>query len=425
MIWAEGRFTTSGVGLKDWRFAERLAHGLTIFTFFMLCWVCHRALQLRVHCLNSKFIAAVKMDGRRLDNCLFESRLNLDPLFYPINLEQNRILRSLESIDSLSSILPSKMPTLIVEVAAEDPLAFELKRGGKVVLGKKWLTDTIQLRRALIMAVVHDSPGWLVHNRFQLEVVADFLLLSIFREDLWPSSSGQLFLSEHLKFPTVAADFATYCRSPLVSLAHLYDCRRDPPDSKDLEVKIWGARSLLALALRKVYLRLSLREKLAVAQKLHTGIRLPLISVPVTDQAKSMAVWFRKTLEEHLFSLGMIATNSGRLAFRQVLKDLQVETPLSWELTVDLTSTPAWREIVEQLRTRSRFVQAERVLIFTPEGQLALPSGLPVAWSPGDVRSQKHVLVACEWPGPSSGINVKARHLYAAHSCGKLTNAFW
>ena len=109
----------------------------------------------------------------------------------------------------------------------------------------------------------------------------------------------------------------------------------------------------------------------------------------------------------------------------RTLKELEVESPTKWELTMDVTNTPAWREIFEQMRRRTHVVKGERVLVFTPEGARALPSGLPVAWSADDISSQKHVMIACEWPQADEMVQIRARKMYARQTCDKISSPFW
>lgn len=92
---------------------------------------------------------------------------------------------------------------------------------------------------------------------------------------------------------------------------------------------------------------------------------------------------------------------------------------------MDITHTPAWREIFEQMKSRSQFVRGERILVFTPEGARALPSDLAMSWPVEEVKSQKHVMIACHWPSPDQAPHIQARHIYARQSCAKLEEAFW
>jgi hypothetical protein len=143
---------------------------------------------------------------------------------------------------------------------------------------------------------------------------------------------------------------------------------------------------------------------------------------PVTENGATLALWFTELLEDHLRALGLEKETG---AFKRALRELEVEAPTHWELTVDVTKTPAWREILEQLRTRSFFRPKERTLVFTPDGAVALPSGMPVEWAANDISSQKHVMIGCPLPDSSEAVAIHARHIYAQKSCEKLTRSFW
>jgi hypothetical protein len=415
--------------VKGSKAVEWLAQGLTICTFVILCWVVHRALQVRWGCVNSSFIAYVRMGDHRLDNCHFESRLNLSDLKSGLTYAQLREARALESLKPLAALFQDGSPRVTVEIAADDPSAFELGRD-RLRLGRDWIErDPTQARRALIMAALKAETPETYSNQFQLEVVTDFLMLALFDDaGAWrePIGHGRVYSLLHdARFPTAAPSFAQYCRSPFRSLAHRKLCDLPTPDSDDLQDRVWGFRPLLASALYRLFDKLPLAQKLATLQRVRAGMKLPLTESLHRDDVENLVDWFEKTLGEYASALDMGQTPEAKFALKRVLKELQVESPTHWELTVDLTHTPAWREILEQLKTRARFHERERALVFTPEGETALPSGLPVDWAASDVRSQKHVLIACEWPRPADAVHVHARRIYARQSCGKLDQPFW
>lgn len=410
--------------MKHSKTLETVALGLTIVTFVTLSWVLHRTLQMRTHCLNSSFLSYVKLEDRLFNNCTFESRLNLDSLWHPATYAQMQTLRRLEKIDQLKNVIPARRPNVALEIVDREPRVFELVHG-YTRLGKDWLEDETQLHRALIMSVLHQEMPQSFHSHFQLEVITDFLLASAFGEDQWTSAEGEFSFLRDVQFPSSSPEFADYCKSPFRSLAHHFLCQLEKPDSEDLQSTVWGFRPLLASALWRVYEKLPLAQKLAFQQKLAMGLDLPVIPAVRDQSVNALVVWFQQTLNQHLEALGVNQSPEGQLATRRAIKELQVEAPTHWELTFDLTRAPAWKEIVEQLRKRSRFNRKERVLIFTPEGERVLPSGIQVAWAANDVQSQKHVLVACRWPKADEAVNIRARNLVAKQSCGKLTEAFW
>lgn len=411
--------------MRNAKVVERLAKGLSVLTFMLLCWVGNRAIQVRSHCINSNYLSVVLIDGRRVYNCVYESRLNLGNWLDPLTYAQARALRLLEQIDRLDRVLPVSRPVIAIELlSGPEARHFELGRNS-LRLGEAWLSDALQLKRALIMAALGSGDATEFASHFQLEVMTDFLLEAVYREDRWTADEGEFSFLRDVRFPTTAPGFADYCRSPFRSLAHYEVCAQPTPDSYDLHSRVWGFRPLLASALYRVFVHQPLAVKLKILAALRTSLVWPRVGGLREDGVEALALWFESTLKDHLAALGLSAEGSDALAVKQVLKELQVEAPTHWELTVDLTKAPAWREILEQLRTLSRFHQDERVLVFTPEGKRVLPSGLLAAWSPSDVQSQKHVLVACQWPKPEEAVAIRARHMYASQSCGKLTEVFW
>lgn len=384
--------------------AERLVKVVSVLSFVMMCWVIHRALEVRSDCLNSSFLAFVEVQGQRAPNCRLENKLG----FHEARAIDPSLIRPLEVLEPLVRLLNPRGPRVAVEINTADPKIFELGRG-YLRLGEAWLTNTVQTRRALVMAVLQSYGNF--SSQFQLETVTDFLMLAAFGDDNWLDEEGQVFsLSRDLKFPTTGLTFSDYCRSPFRSLSHETLCQLGEGDHA------WALRPLLAVSLWRVYDQLPLKDRLTMMHALVSGA--PLTTPDPKDPVDS----FREVL---LADVSALIGRDARSEVERTLKVLAFERPTRWELTLDVTHTPAWREILDQMRQRARLVQSERVLIFTPEGALALPSGLPVAWKAADIRSQKHVMIACEWPKPQDTVHVRARHLFAQQSCDKLTNAFW
>ena len=223
----------------------------------------------------------------------------------------------------------------------------------------------------------------------------------------------------------MAASFAEYCRSPFRSIAHRTVCEMPNPEAMDMQANVWGTRPLLSAAIWRVYSKLSLKQRLQVQKNIREGVHWPEVSTLRDQSVVGLILWFDRTLHQHLQAMGIKGAEDARLAIKQTMKELQVEAPTSWELTVDLKNTPAWKEVLAQLKEWSRLRKTERTLVFTPQGNLALPAGLPVTWAAPDIKSQKHVMIACHWPKPADTLSVVARHFFAQQNCGKLTQAFW
>ncbi len=390
----------------------------------------NRAVQFRIGCVHSGFLAYVLVDGIKVENCTFESRLKLNAT--QLSSVQAQQVRAVETLGRLESVWGSSRPKLTVEITKQNSTDFQVISKA-VRLGDAWLDNDLQLRRALIMGVVKSELPRMLLSQFQLEVLSDFLMLGLFSEDNWKDSSGQVFsLLKDAKFTTVAPRFADYCQSPFRSLAHHKLCQVGAgPDSMDFENRIWGFRALLSAGLYRIYAKLPLAQKIEVLGKIRQGeFRFPVVSNPEAQSVAELARWFQKALHEHAEGLGLVSATGEdssveEQAFRSTLAELDVDAPVHWEVTFDLVNTPAWREIVDQLKRRSQFRKTERTLVFTPEGEVALPSGMSVSWASQDVQSQKHVLIACQWPQPSEALNIKARQLFARQTCNKLTEVFW
>jgi hypothetical protein len=396
---------------------ERLARVLTICSFVMICWVGHRTLQARPNCITSASIASVQLPGfGRVENCRFHSRLEIS--WNRLNYRQSEELKRLASFEPPVDLFPEPEPLLKIELDDADPHAFELTRSG-LRLGRAWLEqEPEQVRRALTMAWLRREIPASVGSQFQLEVLSDFLQLAL-NSDV---ESEGFSLKRDMKFSTVASSFAQYCRSPFVSLAHHAVCALPQPETDDAQDRVWGLRPLLAAGLWRIYEKLPLVQQLDVLERLRRGAVWPAVGSVQAEDVNDLAAWFTTALGSYAQALGIDADS---LAIKRTLKELDVEAPTHWEVTFDLTHTPAWKEILAQLKVRAQYRTRERALVFTPEGEMALPSGLPVNWSASDVQSQKHVMIACDWPEPTAAVQVHARQLYARQTCAKLNGSFW
>jgi hypothetical protein len=398
---------------------EKLAKLLAVVSFLTLCWVAHRSLQTRTQCVNSTFITFVQIQSTRIENCKYESRLNLSQLLSPLPKETLDLLRALEVLEPLAGVFPLQRPVVAVDIDVENPRNFELGHG-YVRLGRDWLTDQLQTRRALIMGVLKRQHPEAYPSAFQLETMADFLLMSAMGEREWNSHS---VLTE-IKFPLSPTSFAEYCNSPFRSLAHYASCSTEDPDSIDTQAEVWGFRPLLATALWRVFEHASLSAKLRTFKAIRFGAVLPMVANLPDTNMQTRVQWFEAALQEHLQALHLVRSAS-EWSIKRVLKELDVDSPTHWELTVDITATPAWKEILEQFREWSHFHENQRTLVLTPEGEVALPSGLQVAWGKGEIQSQKHVMIACQWPKAADVVSVNARHTYMRQFCGKVDQVFW
>jgi len=406
-----------GLSLKSWEISARL---LSVISFVALCWVAHRALQVRTQCVHSSFISLVQMGDLRVGNCMYESRLSLRLGDMRPDAEQTALLRSLEVLEPLRDFFSPAHPSLTVEVDFASPQNFELRKGF-VRIGRYWLEDSQQTLRGLTMALLNQLPSQQSWTPFHLEVVTDFLLVTVLRQDRWQGHS----MRAELRFSTASASFEQYCQSPFRSLALGELCSWRRPAGADVRGDVWSLKPVLAMSLGRVFEKLSLRDQLSFLNGLRTLERGPDLPILEDGSLASRVLWLQTSLTEYLQALGVSQTPDVELAIRRTHKELEFSTPTRWELTVDILHTPAWREVLEQFRKWSKLHPGQRVLVFTPNGSIALPADLPVGWEAKEIQSQKHVMIACEWPKAGEALHITSRLVYAQQSCGKVDRVFW
>lgn len=397
---------------------EALVRALTVCSFVLMCWVFHRTLSADRACVASRAIASVGIAHQTFDNCRYESRLSLNDLRVNLEPQDRSALRALAAAD-VADLDMRQIPNLRVEIS-EAPREFRVS-AGRLVLGRAWLGEPLHVRRALLMARVKARlPA--SADAFQLEVLTDFELLA--RGLDLPTANGTS-LSRDVKFSTAATELTTYCRSPFRSLAHETVCSDPKALESVAQAQTFGLRPLLAAGLWRVWSKLDLTSRLKSLKQLELGLVMPPTEVPPRGEAGALVLWYQRMLNAYAEKLQLASAPDYEHAFKRTLGELEIEAPTHWELTIDLRNTPVWKEILTQLKERSRFRKQERTLVFTPDGETALPSGLPVAWAAADIQSQKHVTIACNWPAEGDAVHVRAGQIFAHQSCEKLKSAFW
>ena len=338
---------------------------LSVASFVIACWSAERAFSVRQDCLHSSFLAYVQIEGRRIENCRNVSHLQTAP--EPLNRLQSLVVRELEDLEALTAVFRPSSPRL------------------EMILPTAWMElERAKRRQLLVGTILKNQNNNTYRSDADVALISEFLSLALIER---PSEGTPKFYAAL-------------------------------PNEKSL-------RPLIAHALWRAYDLHSLRGKFEVLGRVTDGSPLPSTPALHDSGVESAVVWFQSVASGAATALGLASSQEGIDALKRALREMDVLAPTRWELTVDLTHTPAWREIVDQLSQRSQLRKKERVLIFTPEGELALPAGTQVNWRPRDVRSQKHVLIACQWPAPGRAVPIEAREIYPEKSCTKLNRVFW
>ncbi len=393
---------------------EALVRALSVLTFILMAWVGHRVLSDRPSCVHSSGIRSVTIEGRKVFNCQLESRLDLEPLLNPLRPHIQKKLRAIEALEPLSPF-SGRWSQLNIEIVDNDPRAFS-QEYNQLKIGSDWLNQPDVLLRAFnqVYLTLHTHNS----NLIQTQVLADFLRfwLQPKETDVMRMASTPLALNDACLGDYRSVQLEQLCGSRI--LASLQ------PRSPKLYGSI-GVWPLLSYALAQVVRTLPLSQREQVLQNVWASNEWPVLKPPQSAKAQDVAEWLESSVDLYLTSLGVKETPQRLAAFKSTMKNIGVEAPLRWELTVDLRHTPKWTEILDQLKKWSQFRLSQRTLVFTPNGEVALPSGTRVAWAATDIRSQKHVMVACHWPAAQEAIPIEARQFFAHQSCDRLNQPFW
>jgi hypothetical protein len=419
---------------------QSLAHGLSLATFFLFCWVIFRGLEVRTHCLNSHLVRSLRLPSTadapevKIDNCALESRLSLTGRFQRLSREQQQTKLQIEELDGLSDLFRAQVLSLDIEIS-EQPFRVLVQSSGVLLqIPSAFMKSSSAFKRAAILALLKLRQPLLYEDHFHQEILADLLELAQF--GVQPKWSN-------VKLHNVPLSPREYCRSAWRSLYHSQACEQNDHQSLQEVAGLWGLRPLLSIAVWKVLTDDgTLKDRWQITQAILGGVVLPSMNAPALDPAM-LAQWLRQHVEQIALVLGnssgtAVATAADtetkadadadadvdadadakaadRLA--RVFKRLDVESPVRWELTVDLQHMPDWRGVLNQLIKRAAYRPQERVLVFTPEGEVALPANVPVAWRPEQIRSQKHLLLACHWPEPARVLSIESRVFKAHQAC--------
>lgn len=394
---------------------EALAQALSVLTFLLLAWIGQRLLSERSDCVHSAAIRTVTIEGRRILNCQRVSRLDLDPLLSPLRPHVRKKLRAIEALEPLSPF-SGRWNQLNVEIVKGDLQIFSLDRN-HLKIGDEWLRYPDPILRA--MNQVYLSVNTENSNLVQTQVLADFL-----RFWLRPKADDEMRLgmapmgfSEACKGSHRTVHLEQLCASRTVASIS----KRSPEVLTTI-----GVWSFLSFALADVVRSLPFRDQqIVLTQVWSEESKWPAMDPPESNHVEAITTWLESALNSYLDAFGVSQSIERLYALKGSMAKLDISAPLKWELTIDLRHTPAWSEILEQLKSWSRFRGGQRTLVFTPKGEVALPSGHNVSWRSDEIRSQKHVMVACHWPKPEQALTVESRQFFAEQSCGRLSTPFW
>lgn len=389
---------------------ERVVQILTLLSFALSCWTLNRALRPRPDCVTSTVLRAVVIEDQVVGNCAFESRLQIGGA--RLSPTAHRYLRQLEDTAGIERWF-RREPRAVITIDQAHSRAFEAERGGARI-GVAWFADARQLKRAVTMALIHAHPVYAGLTPFARQTLADFIILASRAER--PAAG--------VGFATAAPSLAGYCASPDRSPAHVSNCESRAV-AADRDANAWGFESALANTLARTFAAARLRDQLRIVAGVRAGVLLPTPDRPTSTAAADLVKWFNSTTRAWAGALQMLNAPAAEQILSASLDSLGVRSPTRWELTIDLRHSPKWREIVNQLVARAHFRPRERALVFTPEGEVTLPSGRPAYWAASDVASDKHVMIACRWPAARAAVAVRADQFFARQTCGTLDAAFW
>lgn len=416
-----------GIGKLSGKFLERTFQGLAIFTFVSMCWLFHRAFSARTECIRSQFVSQMRSEGWTLSSCRVESRLMLQHVFERPSVDTVDFIRRMESIDALHSLWPGQAPQVQVEVTDTEPFLFEMSPG-RVKMGRELARAKGQLERAVVIALLNSYFAPTSRSEYEIEVTADFLLINVLGlTDLQDPSAGDLVsFDRDTSFALTDRSINEYCNSSWRSLTHFMMCSLHSPGHRAHDVSSWGTRPLIAKLLSRVYGELGLGERVEMMRGVFNPEPLAPVKPLADTGALSLALWTVDQTRTFLMGWKM-PLNNERVSFflQKALMLERVFHVTQWDYTVEITSSANWERLWHSLRQWSQLHPSQRILVWNPVGSFALPEGASVSWSKDDVKTQKHLLIACRWPESKGTVGVTARHFVALQVCEEAQIPRW
>lgn len=398
---------------------------LTVLSLLFACWALSLIFAPDRMCLNSKVVSDVtfvwESDSYRVDRCLLLSRLQQPPLNSEDLAMAQDILKMIESLDSLTDIIPTPEHPLKLQFRFDKP--FTIKRAAHMIeMGGSIAQAEGQLFKGIIFHWLQQNLK--IQDRYPSEVLSDFF--SAYLRNTYVFEDPTLELSTDigpLRWNTYVSTFSDYCLQETRSVLHLEYClyqnsfdKNSMPEisSSLMDVTIWGFRPFFSEAIWKAFQKTSLSGKSKfLSQALSSFSNASLTYPDSVVSLEDLSGWSKDFISSLVSD---IENKEFHTNLRAVLSESGLNHPKKMDFVVYFDSydqmliTPSSTGLSDA-RTVGGF--------FSPQRSILIPSNRPVALTLEDIESRILIYVSCSAPTFNQLTQYNVEKSVVIKNCGK------
>ena len=373
----------------------------------------HRLLEPSRTCVSWEGLRELSFREQAIPACASVSRLRR-PIATEPALEWSQRLNRL---DRLEWIKETSTP-ISIQIDEKNPNVFQTENQ-LVTIGFALAEKPGQLEHAALLGWV--QTNWPEQDLTTQEVMANILTWMVMGDSEWSDPTTNKIVSPKtlLRFSLMPASSTNYCQSPFRSLHDLEAC-----DLKETN-EVSGPqtlRPLVAWTIWSFVKELSFPNQIAFFKALlKTHISLEAnpeeLSIDRREWTKNMAMAL-------LRSWGLQG-DTHQKALTKTLHALDLNSPLAFDLTVEVNDPNLQDRVLKSLRQWTAFYSNLRVLFVSGQKKIVLPEAVSVDFSPQEVETRRYVMVACGWPKPKESFALKNHAFFAFQVCGSEKLPSW
>lgn len=375
--------------------------------------VVHRLLEPSRTCVNWEGIRELSFRGQAIPACASINRLQRPIAKEPVLEWADRLNR----LDRLEWVKAASTPVSI-HIDEKNPNVFQTENQ-LVTIGFALAEKPGQLEHATLLGWV--QTNWPEQDLTTQEVMADILTWTVMGDSTWtdPTTNKTVSPSTYLRFSLMPASQANYCRSPFRSLLDLEACDLNE------EGEVTGPQTLRPLVSWTIW---NFVKELSFPQQIGFFEALLKTHGFIESDPEELSIDRREwTKTKAIALIGHwklnVAANSQVLT--KTLHALDLNSPLAFDLTVEVNDLNLQDRVLGSLRPWSAFYPNMRVLFVSGQRKIVLPEGVSVDFSPQEVETRRYVMVACGWPKPKESFALKNHAFFAFQVCGSEKLPSW
>lgn len=392
---------------------------LSVFSLMVISWALNRGLTLERSCLRFHGIESIELNGQKVYNCEWVSRLERSEA----SGEIQGLVARINQLSNLNPLFPN-FTSLRVVIDRRRPFTYE-RSYGILKLGETLALEPGQMERAVLLEGMARSRHGL--NSLQSEVLADLMTWTALGDARWvdPTTREIVDPAERISLMSIPRTLAQYCNDSFRSIRHLMYCSMGYVSGEPVDPE-WSLRPLLSWSLWQAIQDLPTGDKIHFYRHVFSiKSSLPAKRSPVQTRAERIA-WLKSHVKTYLSSWGLWSPAEETRLHRLYTK-LNFGPPRPFDLSIQVGDAALAPRVIASLSKWMRWSAGspKRVLVVFGRTELVLPRGQFVHLDAKDIVTRRHLILGCHWPTIREAIKIKSHLLLAIHLCGEDKLPSW